>query len=124
MDEMTDGGGSLKGYFKGDAICKIHLWIGLSFGVRQFDYYFDHGKLCFVYETEEDFPYDDKSGTVNQGKLVPAFEGRYYILDGKLLDAKLKGKHRANNETVVTSLSNFNKDAVSYTKVLPEHLKK
>jgi hypothetical protein len=123
MDEMTDGGGSLKGYFKGDTICKIHLWIGLSFGVRQFDYYFDHGKLCFVYESEEDFPYDEKKGTLNPEKLVPAFEGRYYIHSGKLIEVKAKGRQRAKNEDESASLKQFNTDAESYSGVLRKHLK-
>ncbi|HMC86223.1 MAG TPA: hypothetical protein VKI61_11885, partial [Chitinophagaceae bacterium] len=50
--ETTDGGEQLTGFFNGDSICKINDWIGLSFGVKQYEYYFTNGQLIFVYETE------------------------------------------------------------------------
>ena len=56
MKEATDAGGSLTGYFKGDNLLKIKLWIGLSNCVRQFEYYFKDGHVFFIYETEDDFP--------------------------------------------------------------------
>src|ERR1700743_3775118 len=77
-DEMPDNGASLSGYFNGNELLKIHTWIGLSACIRQYDYYLVNGKLCFVYETEQDFEYDDK-GNLRELKLTNAFEGRYYI---------------------------------------------
>src|SRR6185369_7259661 len=32
-DEIGDGGGELKGYFKGDQILKVYTWLGVSNGV-------------------------------------------------------------------------------------------
>jgi hypothetical protein len=124
LQQLPDGGASLKGFFCGDSIRKIHLYTRLSFGVRQYDYYFnDNGKVFFMYETEEDFPYNSKTGSLNYTKLTPAFEGRYYFDDnGRLIETKNKGQKRFDTH------AGYTKDIISginvYAKLLISHLKK
>ena len=122
LKQMTDGGGSLTGYFKNDTLCKIHVWIGLSFGVREFDYYINHGKLYFVFETESDFPYDSKKGNIDDSKLISGFEGRYYINNDKLIYIKEIGKKRFGHE--IASIKTFSTDVLSYSQILRAHLNK
>jgi len=81
LPQMTDGGGFLTGYFKGEQLLKIHVWVGLSYGVRQLEYYFNNnGQLFFVYETEEDYPDKNNNGSLDYTKLYLAFEGRCYFI--------------------------------------------
>src|SRR5215467_12446308 len=58
----TDNGGSLDGYFKGDTLNKIVEWVGLSNRVIQNEYYFDKGKLVFVYATDKTHKFNDSTG--------------------------------------------------------------
>jgi hypothetical protein len=89
-EETTDGGAELKGYFKGDSLCKMTLWVGLSYGALVTDYYFDRGSIVFIYEVQMHFPHSDTS--TDFGKLQTNFEGRYYLKSGKLIDRIVKGK--------------------------------
>ena len=94
LENMTDNGGELTGYFKKGQIMKITERVGISYCIRTFDYYFWSGELIFVYEKEEDFPYVDSTASFDYTTLELAFEGRYYFDKGKLIDTKLTGKKR------------------------------
>jgi hypothetical protein len=94
IEETTDGGSELTGYFKGDTICKINEWIGLSYGIIQTEYYFKNRKLIFVYETEKHFPVIDSTQQIDNTKSELAFEGRYYFDNEKTIQVLTKGKRR------------------------------
>jgi hypothetical protein len=82
-DELPAQGASLKGYFRGDTLCKMTTWIGLSDAIVKEHYYFSKGQLVFVYETEEDY----------RGK-TPHFEGRYYFDGYKAFSVVTTGKKK------------------------------
>jgi hypothetical protein len=88
----TDNGGSLKGYYKGDSLKKIIEWIGLSNRVWQNEYYFDGGKLVFVYSTGGRCKSNNKTGEIDCSKFGRVTNGRYYFNDDKLIDALLSDK--------------------------------
>jgi len=111
LPQATDGGCSLTGYFKGDTVYKMKVWIGLSYGIKQFEYYFKNGNLFFIYEKEEDFPYDEKEGTLVYTKVKLAFEGRYYLNRGKIIDVKKRGEKRLD-----ANYSAFLKDLIAESK--------
>ncbi|HEV2355024.1 MAG TPA: hypothetical protein VGR89_12325 [Puia sp.] len=100
-DETTDNGGRLVGYFKGDTLCKMTLEIGLSYAMTRLDYYFEHGQVIFIYETEKDYPVESVSRGLDNTRLVLAFEGRYYYENGSLITYVFKGQKRFidNNAT-------------------------
>lgn len=87
MEHMTDGGGSLTGYFENGNLVKIVEWIGLSFGNREIEYYLKNDSLFFAFEVESRFA--DKEGGLlaefDYSKLVTAFEGRYYFNNTELI---------------------------------------
>lgn len=120
LGNITDGGGSLTGYFKGNEILKIHIWIGLSYGVSQFEYYFDNGKLFFVYEKEEDFARKGDNASLDYTKLNWAFEGRYYIDQTKGIEQKIIGKRLMDASEF--DIKETLKDLMSYKKLLNSHL--
>jgi hypothetical protein len=120
---QPDGGTSLTGYYKKDTIYKLSVWIGLSYCVRQYDYYLKNGKPFFIYETEKDFP-ETKDGGLDNSKLNLAFEGRYYLDDGKAIDIKITGKKRMDEKTTTASIMALVADAKSYAKLMSVRVKK
>jgi len=94
LDKMTDGGGSLIGYYKGEKIYKIIERVGVSYCVRTFEYYFWEDQLIFVYESELDPLYNESKASFDWGNVNIVFEGRYYFDKGKLIEIKVVGKKR------------------------------
>jgi hypothetical protein len=94
LENMPDGGSELTGYFKNGQIKKIFEQIGISYCIRTFEYYFWDERLIFVYEKEEDFPFDEATGSLDFTKTELSFEGRYYFDSGKLFETKVTGQKR------------------------------
>lgn len=94
LEEMTDGGGQLIGFFKGETISKITERIGLSYAKYSTEYYFWKGQLIFALEKEETFPYVDSLATLDYTKAEKTFESCYYFDQEKLISTKTKGQKR------------------------------
>jgi len=90
LGEATDGGGELKGFYRGDSLKKIIEWVGLSNRIVQTEYYFDKEKLVFVYSAERRF--NEQSNIANEMTTTLVFEGRYYFTNSKLIDTILAYK--------------------------------
>lgn len=88
----TDNGGNLKGYYKGDSLKKIVEWVGLSNRVVQYEYYFNNGKLVFVYSTDSRCKANDKTGEIDCSKFDKVFKGRYYFNGDKIIYTILSDK--------------------------------
>jgi hypothetical protein len=112
----TDNGGSLKGYYKGDSLKKIIEWVGLSNRVIQNEYYFNNGKLVFVYSTDSRCKANDKTGEIDCSKFDKVFKGRYYFNDDKLIDTILSDKEYGKTEQ--QDAADFLTSGKDYTKLL------
>ncbi len=99
MEDLTDGGGELTGYYKNGQIRKIRQWIGLSYGNEIKEFYFRNGKLIFVYEQFNSFPFDEKKGELIHSSTKTTFEGRYYFNNDKLIDRKITGKRQFEDKS-------------------------
>ncbi|MGF7081815.1 hypothetical protein [Mucilaginibacter sp. UYCu711] len=122
IGQMTDGGNSLTGYFNGSTIRKIKVWVGLSFGIRQYEYYLKDNQVFFIYEREEDFRYDNKTGQILYTHPKLGFEGRYYLNEGKIIDVKINGKKRFGEKPIISSLKDIKVNVKRYTKALQADL--
>lgn len=100
MQQMTDGGGELIGYFNKGIIQKITKKIVLSYGIETCDYYFTNKKLMFIYETFYVFMINDSLGTVDQTKTELNFIGTYYFKYSKLIDSETVGHNRFENDEI------------------------
>jgi len=96
LDQTPDGGASLTGYFSKDNLVKITSWIGLSYGIQQLDFYYDHNTLVFCYVTERHFKHSQTDIDYTKTELV--LEGRYYYSKAGLLQKNLKGTGFWNKE--------------------------
>ncbi len=92
MNNLTDGGGSLTGYFQKGELVKIKEWYGLSWGILQVNFYFKNDILLFVNETEDHF-YIDSNGT-DHSRSDLIFRGQYYFNKSKLFDEVSVGHNR------------------------------
>ena len=108
MDQMTDNGGELIGFFKEDQILKIQEKIGVSNAVKTTNYYFSKGDLIFVNEKEEDFPYIDSLATLDYTKTEKVFEAYYYLKNNKLIKISTKGERRIAEDYSPASTEKMN----------------
>lgn len=98
LDEATDGGAQLTGFFKKDSLVKMVAWIGISYGNRTQEFYLQDGKLFFAYVKFEAFVPNDSLQELDRSKTQVSFEGRYYFHDNKLVEKKIRGKYPLEEE--------------------------
>jgi hypothetical protein len=90
LENMTDGGGELVGYYNKDELVKMKEWIGLSTGNRTRMYYFKNNQLFLVVEKFNAFV--TKENRLDKTKTKTSFEGSYYFHKNKLINQEVKGK--------------------------------
>lgn len=100
MKEMSDGGGSLTGYYKNKMLVKVVRWTGYSSGVEVVEFYFKNNELLFVYEQSDLFFYDEKKGVLRTDSLARNFEGRYYFSGKKMIDYTTLGHNRFEDDSL------------------------
>ena len=89
LGAAPDNGGEVRGYYRNDTLCKMVMGIGLSFGPKEYEYYYDQGQIVFVYERDRHFAVA-KDGGLEHERLVLGFEGRFYFNRGRLIEKVVK----------------------------------
>jgi hypothetical protein len=117
-DEAVAGGASMTGYFKGDTLCKISTWMGISYAAFQENYYFDHGKLVFVYEVEKDYPEMKNGEGLDYSRLIRAFEGRYFFDGYKAISILTKGTRKMSQDELHHPLELYHNANYYYDLIL------
>lgn len=97
MKLLTDGGGSLIGYFEDEKLIKVIEKFGLSYGVVLTEFYLKDDQLIFVYQTEDHFGgmYDSLENWIGydyKKSLENQYQGRYYFHDGRKVKVLQNGK--------------------------------
>lgn len=121
LENMTDGGGSLIGYFLNGELVKISEWVGLSYWIMQHNFYFHKGMLIYVRETEDDFYVDDSSGT-DQSRFGQHFRGDYYFTGNKVIDMVAPGHNRFEIDTNDPERE-FLQTSAAYRKIIRNRLR-
>ncbi|MGG9970816.1 hypothetical protein ACQ33O_03385 [Ferruginibacter sp. SUN002] len=98
MENGSDGGGSVTGYFKDNRLVKIVRWIGVSYGFFVDEFYLDKDKLIFVHDIENMFEYNDSTGEINYRAIVMGFDGRYWFNAGRKIDESSLGHNRFDGD--------------------------
>lgn len=98
LKQAGAGFGQMTGYFRNDTIYRINELYGIRLlkDIAEIDYYFEHGKLIFVYEKENYNPdvFIDSARTIDHKIPCPDFEGHYYFFNEKIIFTKTKGKQQ------------------------------
>ncbi len=121
MENVTDGGGSLTGYFNNGRLVKMKVRAGLSWGVTQDIYYFKDEKLLYVLETEDGFHID--STEIDHSKFDAHFEGNFYFDNNKMFDQVTLGHNRFEDDANDPE-KEFLKNAPYYRKIIVSKRKK
>ena len=100
LDEMTDGGGELIGYFLGQKLVKIISKIGFSYGIETSEYYFESSDLFFVRETLEVFQFDDSLGVLNYEETEVNYVGEYIFNNERLIDLETLGHYLFEDDEI------------------------
>ena len=95
-NESTDGGQELSGYYKNGKLKKIVYRVGLSYGMKTFEYFFSNDELIFVFEKQDQFAekkdQSDQVTGLDYTKLESVYTGRFYFKNSKLFSIKQTGK--------------------------------
>jgi hypothetical protein len=119
LENMTDGGGELSGYFMKGQIKKVRQWVGLSNGNETKEFYFKNGQLIFVYEKFDSFIFNPNKEQLDHTKTETTFEGRYYFNNNKIIDYRTTGHNRFEDDTIdpeKTLLEEASKNVKQLTK--------
>lgn len=117
-----DNGAGITGYYKKDTLRKMVVEVGPSYGLVRQEYYYQNGQPVFIYDTEKSFPATDSS--IDHSRLVLNFEGRYYLNNGAIIDTKLKGKKRFEEEVNTAYIRKVIAYGRDYSNALYKHYKK
>lgn len=127
MEEITggspDNGGDVTGYFKNDTLYKIVMSFGPSYGMKDWEYYYDQGQVVFIYEKDQHFPVT-RDG-LDHARLVPGFEGRFYFNKGRLFAKIIKRYDQFMAEKIDDNyIRNLLDDLPSFANALRREMKK
>ena len=117
LDQPTDGGGQLTGYFKNRKIEKIVERIGVSNGEYLTEYYFASDQLVFVYTKFSAHRYDETKNEFDWSKKDLVFEGRYYFSNNKAIN-KIEKEYIKNGNYDKGSPITFQAQAKEDLKIL------
>ncbi len=115
LGNVTDGGGSLTCFYKKNTVVKIVEWIGLSHGNTTREFYFNGGKLIFVYGKVCNFV-QKGDGELDYTKTKIAYEGRYYLKENKTIKVVINEQEPAN-EMGKGLIDNMFADAEQFLKM-------
>jgi hypothetical protein len=91
LENMTDGGGELTGFYKDKSICRIYRSIGISYGVGISEFYYKKNRLIFIREKFNSYVYNDSLGTADYSKVNTTYSAKYYFDNGKLIESNSSG---------------------------------
>jgi hypothetical protein len=117
LNQMPDGGGDLRGYFKNGQLVKIIERIGFSSCVNTTEYYVQDDKLIFVYIQGREFLYVDSLATFDGSKQNVTMECRYYFQNGKLLKSILNGSTHCSGAPLDSWTKQIQDDYLEYAKL-------
>lgn len=118
LEQMTDGGGQLTGYFKNGKLVKVVERIGLSSCVSIYEYYLQNDLVIFVYGQEKVFPYDNETGLFDYQNQILGMECRFYFEKAKLIGSKFDGQTRCANEPSDSQASDLLASCKRYSGLL------
>ena len=119
-----DNGADVTGYFKKDTLCKLVMSFGPSYGIKDWEYYYDRGQVIFIYEKDQHYPVK-KEGGLDHERLVVGFEGRFYFNKGRLISKIIKRYDQFMAEEIDDNyIKELLEDAPPYVTALRKQMKK
>lgn len=100
LENMTDGGGELTGFYKKDKFYRIYQSVAISYGVYITEYYYHKEQLIFVRDNFNAYVYDDSLKTFDYTKSDNTYSGVFYFDKGRIIHSSSRGHGRTEEDTV------------------------
>lgn len=101
LDNMTDGGGELIGFYDlTGTIRKIEVTIFISHGVQKYSFYLKEEIPFFIDDNFQQFAWNEKTSTFDYNRFDNGFHGTYIFQDGHLIDHISLGHNRFEDDQI------------------------
>ncbi|GAB5465755.1 MAG: hypothetical protein Kapaf2KO_11910 [Candidatus Kapaibacteriales bacterium] len=101
MEQTTDGGGELIGYYDSDSIVrKIEVTVYLSNGIQEYTYYLQNHKPLLIYDSFSQYRWDETMNSFDYTNFDLWFHGTYIFSDGELIDHISLGHNRFEDDEI------------------------
>lgn len=118
LDEMPDGGGELKAYYRNGELVKIVEKIYLSSCISITEYFLKSGRLIFAYEQGKEWYYNEQLNKFDPKTITLKMECRFYYENSKMINSILKGQTRCSGEPNSDWAKNYLDNLKLYRKKL------
>lgn len=101
MENWTDGGGQLNGYYtKKGSIRKIEVIIFLSYGIQEYDFYLKNESPILIEDRFKQFSWDEEKSSFDHNHFDGGFHGTYIFKNRILVDHTSLGHNRFEDDQI------------------------
>ena len=101
LENMTDGGGKLKGFYNTQKIIrKIEVIVYLSYGIQEYDFYLKNETPILIQDRFRQFAWDEESDSFDSNHFDVAFNGTYIFQNSHLVDLISLGHNRFEDDQI------------------------
>ena len=101
LEQMTDGGGILKGFYdEKNKIRKIEILVSKSTGVQEYNFYLKNESPFLIIDNFRRFAWNEKSSEFDYTKFDGGFNGIYIFDNRKLIDHISLGHNRFEDDQI------------------------
>ncbi len=118
LEETTDNGATLTGYFKNGKLVKMIEWMGLSSCINITEYYLQNDQLVFAYTRGSETLYIDSLQSFDQTKQKVTMECRFYFDRGKMIKMIASGSTRCGGPPARDWANNYVEECKRFKNIL------
>ena len=101
LENMTDGGGHLKGFYdKNGSIRKIEVIVFISIGVQEYDFYLKNESPILIEDRFKQFSWSEETSSFDYNHFDGGFHGTYIFQNGHLVDHISLGHNRFEDDRI------------------------
>ena len=101
LDQMTDGGGILTGFYdENKEIIKIEVLVSKSTGVQEYSFYLKNESPILIIDNFKRFAWNEKTGEFDYTRFDGGFNGNYLFENNKLIDLISLGHNRFEDDQI------------------------
>ncbi|GHE67760.1 hypothetical protein GCM10011340_24160 [Roseivirga thermotolerans] len=122
LENMTDGGGELKGFYDfTGTVRKIEVTIFISHGVQEYVFYLREETPFFIDDKFKQFAWNEETSTLDYDRFDGGFHGTYIFREGYLIDQISLGHNRFEDDQVSIE-ETFKSECENYLEKIKKRL--
>lgn len=100
LENMTDGGGELTGFYKKRKFYRIYQSVAISYGVYITEFYYQNDKLIFVRDNFNAYVYVDSLNAFDYSQSNNTYSGIFYFDNDRIIHSSSKGHGRTEVDNI------------------------